>query len=251
MEINAKQLAEQSLKQLEQLEENYDNGSSADGHDFGLNFVNACVDQIINKLPTLKTVNVETLNNEFTKLLRVTQLLTDSHFALGIDKYKQSLISKVGTYPEIKQFLDPENISNVTNRFYNGVMADQSIRYNISQSVTSKDINHILSVSQLTNIPLTQVLEYLGARQEDNGSKWKIMETEHDISINGNSWFNWATEQKGQGSISLVVDYLSESQNISFNNENQKQQLVKEAINLLQNEFKSNNQSESKKQFKK
>lgn len=132
---SAKNAARAAITYINSMEEGYGYGSSADNLLFGKHFAGECVNQIINKLNDMPQAKLEDLNNEFTKLLKVTSGLNDSEFAYGVDLFKNALKQLEEKIPAVTEFFVKENITEVTNEFYNVANSNNTHKYDTSTYV--------------------------------------------------------------------------------------------------------------------
>ena len=120
MNKNAKETAQSALNYLDNFEKGYGIGAGASNLQFGYDFATECVNQITTKINNNPTFTVAQINNEFNKLLKVTQKLNDSEFAFGIDLFKNTLKKHLEiTVPTVTDFLSEKNLKEQINTFYN------------------------------------------------------------------------------------------------------------------------------------
>lgn len=138
MSQNAKQTAQAALSYLDSFEVGYGSGASPSNVQFGNDFATECVNQITLKINNNPGFTVEQINNEFSKLLKVTQKLNDSEFAFGVFLFKTTLKNHLELkVPAVKEFFSEKNIKEQVNGFYNiemGNIGGRS-RYDITSEI--------------------------------------------------------------------------------------------------------------------
>lgn len=138
MSQNAKQTAQAALSYLDSFEVGYGSGASPSNVKFGNDFATECVNQITMKISNHPEFTVEQINNEFSKLLKVTQKLNDSEFAFGVFLFKSTLKDCLQeNIPAVKEFFSEKNIKEQVNSFYNIEMANLGgrSRYDITSEI--------------------------------------------------------------------------------------------------------------------
>lgn len=225
----AKEMAHSALMYLD-FDNLYEGGRTIESLQFGYEFATECVTQISNKIDTLNNVTIHTLDNEFKKLLKVTNDLNDSEFAFAIVEFKSALTTKSDKHLAIEKFLSAEHLNVVITEFYNDIVKvpkdkfeitkQEVAKYTITQPLKNGDEATVSSdiqkpvTEKLNDIPLEIVLKYMNASKTEDENKWKIAETEHNIAVLNKSWHDFNNNKSGEGPISLLAYHNSIVNNI-------------------------------------
>jgi hypothetical protein len=70
-----------------------------------------------------------------------------------------------------------------------------------------------MKIEILKLIPISRILEEVLDAENNidwNENKWKIAATGQNIQVSDNSWYNWNTQECGNGGVSLVKSYITE-----------------------------------------
>lgn len=92
---------------------------------------------------------------------------------------------------------------------------------------------------QLSNIPLSDVLEFVGANPNEDGQrgKWKVWDTADNVHVTGNKWHSWKAQKGGIGALTFMTFFLSETMSIDDRDDENRKKLWKMARQKLMKEF--------------
>lgn len=110
-----------------------------------------------------------------------------------------------------------------------------------SWSNSHKKIDWKALTDQLNSIPLSAVMEYVGASPNEDNHKgqWKIWSTAHNVQVTGNQWYDYNAQRGAVGAISFLAFHLGIINNLDDRNDDNKKALRKMAIKELMKEFGS------------
>lgn len=93
---------------------------------------------------------------------------------------------------------------------------------------------------QLNSIPLADVMEFIGANNNEDGhaGQWKVWQTGHNIQVTGNKWYDYNANYGSRGAVSLLAFHYSLIHNIDDRLEENRKKLWKMATSALMQEFK-------------
>lgn len=131
-----------------------------------------------------------------------------------MEKIKQSLNAEVSHRILTVQSYDLENQQILCKD-----EGENSYKIQINsknKNIEKNKIQYNLMSQELSNLPIELVLDYIGSDKNLLDNKWKIYDTNHLISISQNKWFNFDTNEGGEGGVSLLANTIKERENLNI-----------------------------------
>lgn len=150
------------------------------------------------------------------------------------NKYDEEYNAQVQNVPQNDKPNLIESVNPINNEHNENIIKHEPVNNKPKIDWRARD-------EALNSIPMDVLFEELGANRNEDGQagKWKIYDTNENVSLTGNQWYSWAAQEGKVGAISYMKYHISRMHNLNLNDKDQDYLAYRGAVKELLDRFGS------------